>query len=221
MAATGYADTVTPVGLAPGTKYQLVFVTADGFFGNSSSISTYNTDVGDEAALDAQLASFDTANSVTWTVVGTTPSVNADVNAPSSGLVYTLNGTEVASSAASLYSGALLAPIDINQYGNAENTLVWTGSNTNGTNTNPFYELGGTFPIEGSSTSSGGGWVNDTTGIEADNNLALYALSSVITVPFSSTIPEPSPVVLVPVAVLLLSLGIRGWRRKLSVGRTS
>src|SRR5580658_9890039 len=54
-AGIGYGSTIdtTPSGLAPGTKYQLVFVTSDGFFANSSSISTYNTDVTTEAALDA------------------------------------------------------------------------------------------------------------------------------------------------------------------------
>jgi hypothetical protein len=214
-AGIGYGSTIdtTPSGLAPGTQYQLVFVTSDGFFATSTSISTYNADVTTEAALDSQLATFDSANGVTWTVIGSTPTVNADSNAASTGLVYTLNGTEVASSSNTLYSGSLLAPIDINQSGNVEGTLVWTGSSSsNGTSTNPFVELGGTFPVEGSSSSTTAAWISDTNGIEADNYLPLYALSSVITVPSTGAVPEPATVALIPTAMLLL-FGIGRLRR--------
>lgn len=193
-----------PSGLTPGTQYQLVFVTSDGFLASSTNVSTYNTDVTTEAALNTTLASFDAANGVAWTVIGTVPGVNANANAPSSGLVYTLDGTQVASSANSLYSGSLLAAVDINQYGNTENTSVWTGSSSNGANTNPFYELGGTFPVEGYSTSTSSTWLNGTNGIEAANDLPLYALSSVITVPSSSAVPEPSTLAFLAMAMLLL-----------------
>jgi len=82
--AAGYANIVTtPAGLAPGSTYQLVFVTLDGFFATSPTISDYNTDVTNEAALNATLAAFDTARGVTWTVIGSTQAVNATTNAPS------------------------------------------------------------------------------------------------------------------------------------------
>src|SRR5580658_1898252 len=95
-----YAGTIftTPTGLTPGTQYQLVFVTSDTTFATSSTISDYNTFVTNEAALNATLAAFDSANGVTWTAIGSTPPVNANTNAPSSGLVYNLENTELAAS---------------------------------------------------------------------------------------------------------------------------
>ncbi|MGA3186471.1 MAG: PEP-CTERM sorting domain-containing protein [Bryobacteraceae bacterium] len=199
-----YGGTVftTPPGLAPGTKYQLVFVTVDGFFATSSAISDYNVDVTAEAALNATLAAFDTANGVTWTVIGSTTSVNADANAPSTGLVYTLDGTEVASSG--LYGGSLLSPIDIDQNGNTDSTSVWTGSTTAGTVAGGINDLGQTFPEIGASGAATGAWIASENGIESDNDLALYALSSVITVPAASAVPEPGTIALTAGAFLLL-----------------
>ena len=208
-----YASIVTtPAGLAPGSTYQLVFVTTDGFFATSTSISDYNADVTSEAALNATLAAFDALNGVTWTVIGSTTSVNSTTNAPSAGAVYTLDGTEVASAANQLYSGSLLAPIDINENGVTESTLAWTGSNSSGTAAGGINDLGQTFTEYGSSTSTNGAWIADTNGIESDNSLQLYALSSVITVPETSTVPEPATVTLVAGAMFLLA-GLNRLRR--------
>ena len=188
----GYASIVTtPVGLAPGTQYQLAFVTADAFFATSPNISDYNAVVTSEAALDASLASFDTANGVTWTVIGSTTTVNANANAPSSGLVYTLNGVQVASSANTLYSGSLLAPINATQHGTVVSTLVWTGSNAAGTAAGGINDFGQTFTEFGNTTLSNVNWIANGNGIESNNNIPFYALSSVITVGTPSTAPEP------------------------------
>ena len=209
----GYANIVTtPAGLAPGSTYQLVFVTTDGFFATSTTISDYNTDVTNEAALNATLAAFDSANGVTWTVIGSTPSVNATTNAPSTGAVYTLDGTQVASAADPLYGGSLLAAIDINQNGATESTTVWTGSTTSGTVAGGINDLGQTFPEYGSSTLTNGGWIAENNGTDSDNNKPLYALSSVITVPAAASTPEPATVTLVPGALLLLA-GLNRLRR--------
>jgi hypothetical protein len=210
----GYANIVTtPAGLTPGSTYQLAFVTLDGFFATSTTISDYNTDVTDEAALNATLAAFDTANGVTWTVIGSTPSVNATANAPSSGAVYTLDGTQIASAANLLYSGSLLAPIDINQNGATESTTTWTGSTTSGTVAGGINDLGQTFPEYGSSTLTTGGWIAQANGTDSDNNKPLYALSSVITVQGTSSTPEPATVTLVPGAMLFLA-GLSRLRRR-------
>jgi len=212
----GYGSTIvtTPSGLAPGTQYQLVFVTADGFEATDPAISTYNSDVTAEAALDATLATFDAANGVTWTVIGSTTSVNADANAPSSGLVYTLNGTEVSSSG--LYGGvSLLAPIDIDQNGSTLNTTTWTGSNTLGTAAGGINDLGQTFAEPGDSAVITTGWIDSPNGEFSDNFQSLYALSSVITVPGTSPVPEPGTVAWMPGAVLLL-FGLSRLRRKVS-----
>jgi hypothetical protein len=215
VCTASYAATIftTPPSLAPGTQYQLAFVTDDGFLANSTSISDYNTDVTNEVALNATLAAFSLANSVTWTVIGSTPSVDANVNAPSTGLVYTLDGTEVASGG--LYGGSLLAPIDIDQNGNTLSGIVWTGSNTSGTAANGINDLGQDFPEIGASGLATGSWIASENGIVSNNTLSLYALSSVITVPEASGVPEPATIALVPVALLVL-FGIDRRRRKLT-----
>ena len=195
----------TPAGLAPGTTYQLVFVTSDGYYATSGSISDYNLDVTTEAALNASLAAFDSANGVTWTVIGSTTSVNALTNSPSSGLVFTLNGAEVASTANTLYSGTLLSPIDIDENGNLLNTAaVWTGSLENGTVAGGLGALGQTFPDEGGSGLTTG-WASGVThGVFSDNYQNLYAISSVLTVPVSSSAPEPGTLALVPAGLGIL-----------------
>jgi hypothetical protein len=214
-AAASYGGVITtPVGLTPGTQYQLAFVTTDAFPANLSTIATYNGDVASEAALNAVLAAFDTANGVTWSVIGSTTTVNAVGNAPSSGLVYTLNGVEVASGTNGLYSGSLLSPVDIDQNGNTLSTGVWTGSNSAGTASGGINDLGQTFPEIGVSTSTTGGWLAAGNGVESGNSNPLYALSSVITVPAASGTPEPGTFALVAGATLLL-LGITRFRKRI------
>jgi hypothetical protein len=213
--AVSQATTIvtTPTGLAPGTQYQLAFVTADQFFATSSTIADYNTDVSNEAALDSVLAAFDSAHGVTWTVIGSTTSVNATANSPSAGLVYTLDGVEVASSANALYSGSLLSPIDIDQNGNTLSLDVWTGSNTAGTAAGGINDLGQTFTEFGGSSLATASWIAAGNGIESDNNLSLYAISSVITVASPTGTPEPATIALIPGALLIL-LGMgRKFRR--------
>ncbi len=194
----------TPTGLAPGTQYQLAFVTLDGFFATSTNIGDYNTDVSNEAALNSTLAAFDTANGVTWTIIGSTETVDANVNAPSSGLVYALNGDEVASGSATLYSGTLLSPINIDQNGDLLLTNTWTGSTAAGTAAGGINDLGQVFPEYGDTEVTTGAWISATNGVESDNFINLYALSSVITVPSSASTPEPGTIVLIPGALFLL-----------------
>jgi hypothetical protein len=209
-ASYGASIITTPASLAPGTQYQLVFVTEDGFSASSTSISDYNTDVSNEAALNSTLAAFDTANSVTWTIIGSTSSVNANVNAPSSGLVYGLDGDEVASGSATLYSGSLLSPIDIDQNGDPLFPNTWTGSNSAGTAAGGLNDLGQIFPEFGVAGLTVGAWIADNDDDVEFSLENLYALSSVITVPSSASVPEPRAIVLIPCALFLLFATARG-----------
>jgi hypothetical protein len=205
----GYAGTIftTPTGLAPGTQYQLLFVTSDTSFATSSNIADYNTFVTNEAALNATLAAFDSANGVTWTAIGSTTAVNANTNAPSSGLVYNLENTELASSG--VYGGTLLSPVDFDENGNSSTNDVWTGSTTSGTAAGGINDLGQTFPNNGFANVATGAWIDSGNGIFSNNGLSIYALSSVITVAQTSSTPEPGTLGLTACAALLLF-----WRRK-------
>ncbi len=207
----GYGGTIftTPTGLAPGTQYQLLFVTSDVTFATSTNISDYNTFVTNEAALNATLAAFDLANGVSWTAIGSTTTVNANANAPSSGLVYNLGNTELAASG--VYGGSLLSPVSLDENGNSSTNAVWTGSNTAGTAAGGINDLGQTFTEYGFASLATAGWIADTNGIESDNGLSLYALSSVITVAQTSSTPEPGTLGLTAGAALLLF-----WRMRTS-----
>jgi len=206
FAGNSYSDTFVPAGLAPGTTYQLVFVTSGETFATSTNIADYNTFVTDQAADDPALAAFDTANGVTWTAIGSTTTVNANVNAPSSGAVFTLDGVEVASATNTLYSGSLLAPIDIDQAGTALVISTWTGSNSSGAAAGGINDLGQTFAMNGESNLTTAGWITDPDGAESNNNRSLYALSSVLTAPGASPVPEPSSLAVALIAVLGLGL---------------
>jgi hypothetical protein len=111
--------------------------------------------------------------------------------------------------------GSLLAPIDINQNGAAESTLVWTGSNSSGTAWGGINDLGQTFPILGNSALANGGWIATNNAIFSDNFIPFYALSSVITVQGAAATPEPVNTVLLPGAILLLA-GLNRVRRRSS-----
>jgi hypothetical protein len=215
----GRAGTIytTPTGLTPGTQYQLIFVTSDTTLATSTTIGDYNTFVTTEAALNSTLAAFDSANSVTWTVIGSTPSVSATTNAPSTGLVYNLENTEVASSG--VYGGTLLAPVGFDENGTASANAVWTGSTTSGGMAGGINDLGQTFPEYGFANLATAGWIADTNGIESDNGLSLYAISSVLTVPQASTTPEPGTLGLTACAALLLGIFTARQSKPLSFQR--
>jgi len=201
---TGYAGTIytTPAGLTPGTQYQLIFVTSDTTFATSTTIGDYNTFVNTEAALNATLAAFDTMNGVTWSVIGSTPSISASTNAVSTGLVYNLENIEVAS--AGVYGGTLLAAVGYDENGAASTNAVWTGSTTTGGIAGGINDLGQTFPNNGYADVATGAWINDGNAVFSNNGLSLYAISSVITVPTSSSTPEPGTLALTACASLLL-----------------
>src|ERR1035438_6768697 len=94
-APRSYASPITvPVGLAPGSQYRLVFVTAETTYqALDSNIADYNAEVSLEANSVTALLDLGT----TWRVIGSTSSVNAitnigsDPNVP----IYNLDGLKV------------------------------------------------------------------------------------------------------------------------------
>ncbi len=210
------ADVIPPIGLAPGSPYQLVFVTADTTAATSSDINYYNTFVQGEAALNPSLPT------ATWRAVASTVSVNARDNAPTyaSVPIYNTNGQLVATGSTALWSDDLQNPVDYDQSGQlAASSYVWSGSNDSGTaGTLPLGELTPLNdlifgPMVGLDVSAGPGWLghHETWNYYSPpntNTLPLYALSSPITVPA----PEPSTFVLLGIGTT--SLVAYAWRKR-------
>ncbi len=127
------ADVIAPVGLPPGSPYQLIFVTADGIPATSTTEAPYNTFVNSEAALSPTLPA-SSWHAMTSTADGT----NANVNAPSGGVpVYNTIGQLVATAATGIYISDLGSEISYDQFGNlayndpapyAADGVIWTGS---------------------------------------------------------------------------------------------
>jgi hypothetical protein len=212
------ADAVLPTGLAPGSQYEIAFVTADTITATSADISYYNNFVRTEAEQSSTLASL----GVSWNAIASTDSVNANANAPfnSSIPVYNTQGQLLADAANPLYGSpyALLAPM-YTQTGNSSATQVWTGSDPTGVELSANLISNGQVILIYAGLGDGEPEVGDThyynywnwissSDASASQSLPLYALSS--------PIPEPSTLVLFGIgAVSLLTYAWR-WRAKAS-----
>lgn len=197
------AIVIPPMGLAPGSQYQLIFVTYNGIAGSYTSEAPYNAFANSEAALNPSLPS------TSWrAVTSTADGTNANINAPSDGLpVYNTAGQLVAPAATGLYTENLVNPILYNQFGNSSQGPpvdpgqhygnAWTGSGPNGMPVNSANwsflpaRMGDAHPVYGASYDPSQGWA----AVGQSGNLPLgsvYALSAPILLP----IPEPSGIVL-------------------------
>jgi hypothetical protein len=198
------ADFVPPTGLAPGSQYQLIFVTADLHNATSFDIGVYNTFVTNEAALNPSLPS------TTWTAVASTstPTTNANANAPSGTLpVYDTAGEKVTAAGVSIYTGALEHIVEFDQFGAfasaAQANNVWTGSDFQG-NAISGATLGGSGNAEVGQLALDATWLQFGTRpkvAEVTFSRPFYALSGAITVP----VPEPATLTLLGSALLLFA----------------
>ncbi|HEV3138334.1 MAG TPA: hypothetical protein VGZ26_10530 [Pirellulales bacterium] len=199
------ATVIPPIGLAPGSQYQLIFVTNDSIQGVDSNIADYNTFVSSEAALGIPSG---LPSGVAWHAVASTgDGAVANVNAPSGSLpVYSTSGVEVASGG--IYGGSLLAPLLSNQYGTdlAAGGVAYSGSTPFGFPDNP---LGGfNNPTFGRLGQVNGTWLDESNNINGFGFQNLYALSSPIT--FGT--PEPATLTLLGWALFTIG-GMRLLRR--------
>jgi hypothetical protein len=200
------AAIIPPIGLAPGSQYQLIFVTADKLDALSSTEAPYNAFVAAEVSLNPSLPV------ATWhAVTSTTDGTNANTNALSNGLpIYNTQGIEVAT--AGLYTGSVLNPVSYDQFGNLTVTIggEWTGTTPFGVG-EPGHRMADQFPEVGDSISTTFLLEAAVSPEDASLQRPLYALSSPITVPS----PEPATLKLLASAFLLLG-GRRliRWRRR-------
>ena len=196
------AGFVPPIGLAPGSQYQLMFVTADSIVGSYGTEAPYNAFVNAEAAANPSLPS------TTWHAAASTfDGTSANVNAPSGGLpVYNTQGVQV-SGDGGLYVSRLVDNEMVDQFGNSTpNTdLVWTGGDHFG---------GGLFGNSLGNTL-GNAVIYDSPsivffdqegvyfGLPTGDSLPVWALSGTLTVPT----PEPSSIVLLSLGAIAFGAG--------------
>jgi hypothetical protein len=191
LSAAGTIVTLPP-GLAPGSEYRLVFVTAGRYVATSSDIGVYNNDVSSAANGIPVLA----ALGATWLDIGSTATVNAidNVGKDSGVPIYDLEGNLVANDAGTqsggLFGGGLLSPILHDENGTSpSNHVVWTGTEADGIAHHP---LGVTQITVGTVGMSGGQWLDSGDAIELlGASYQLYGISGILTAPGESA-PEPS-----------------------------
>jgi hypothetical protein len=210
LAATQLMATVIPpIGLAPGSPYQLVFATADSINGISGTEATYNAFVSAEAALNPNLPSA-LWRAVTSTYDGVT-SVDANVNAPWLGLpVYNTQGMKVNKLSLSFYSDPHAAEIAYDQFGlfNFIRDEVWTGTDSSG--------VGALSSRLGNRNSPTFGVLTQFTNQWADVHqdvptiaYHLYALSDALIAPA----PEPTSLMLLGIGFLVIcGMHLLRWR---------
>ena len=211
LGGTAMADAILPTGLAPGTQYEILFVTSDGTTATSSNITDYDTFVTQEANNSPTLAGL-AALGVTWSAVASTPTSNANQASSNTTIpIYDTRGNVLEASFPSLFTDTSFSGPAYDQLGNPISGLyatpyVYTGSNSFGAAT--LFSLG-----ESSSVAIGldgdDGWM--AYGWAAQPTLtsySFYAISSPITAP----VPEPTTLTLL--ASALLGLGVVYLRRR-------
>jgi len=206
ISANAIAITV-PTGLNPGDSYRLAFLTSTTRAATSTNIADYNDFVTGVANDVPELALLST----TWTVIGSTATVDArdntgtNPNDATGAPIYLLNDTKLADSNSDLWDSTIDTAFNVNEFGNTVAVVnMWTGTGPNGTESVGF-ALGTASVIYGTSSTTFSQWILSGQA-PASAARPLYAISG-------NLIVAPVPV---PAAVWLFgsAIGLLGWMRR-------
>jgi len=232
LGGAAMADAILPTGLAPGSQYQILFVTTNGTTATSSNIADYNSFVTQEANHNLTLQSL----GATWTAVASTATINANQASNTTNIpIYDTQGNLLEPNFPSLFTDTSFLGPEYDQQGNCpwtpgawQGETVWTGSWLDGT-AQGFYMGGMGYPGYGYNVQVGydgrqvqGGipcWICERSGAgwgETEPTTytnPLYAISSPITVP----VPEPGTLTLLVSELLGLAGAVYLRRRRAKV----
>ena len=202
LANSASAAINTPPGLQLGDKFHLVFVTSGSTqaFTSNPPISGYDFFVYNEAALNGLTTYYDSF--VDWYALGSFsqfagPDVSAISRFNPSFPVYRLDGVKIANDGADLWDSTIQNPLNVAPDLSTVNSIVWTGSEANGSPAinNATLNNGANNPRAGTSFVTFSNWIA-AVDFPFSTELHLYAFSSELTV-----IPEPGTLVLISAAM--------------------
>jgi hypothetical protein len=197
-------DSLVPEGLVVGNSFHLVFVTSTRRDALSTDIADYNAFVNTAANSGGSVVA--RLGLTTWKAIGSTSTVNANVNALISAPVYRLDKVQVATDYTDMWNGTIANPINLSEAGNPINGCPWTGTQSDGS-AHPDYPLGYVGGSEwdgaryGDTGKTEAGWINSGS-YHSDYYNALYALSEPLTIT-----PEPATLALLGLGGLGMLLG--------------
>ena len=210
-----HGDLVTmPRGLNPGEHFRVIFATSathDALSGDMAVYDAFVRSVAAAAGLDSYFG-----QAVSWQTLGSTQAVNAiDRVALDSPGLYGMFGERIADDGADLWDGSIDNAVLGDEHGFIDSRVVFTGTGSDGSRTdNPLG--GGAVQLTevgfANLLTTNGRWVH--VGADGGNRLhSFYAVSSVLTVPAPSAVPEPGSGMLAALA-LAAGIAVTGIGRK-------